>query len=395
MESSNKSRRVRRWLLGVCALIALGGAADAAPFMVVGLDQKMAWDDAGHPVLTAPGRDRVAIIDLRRPGRPKIVAVLPLENSIQGPPTNLAISPDDSLAIIANSVTNRPATDGKFEQVPTDQLFVIDLKSRKPKLVQTLNVGKQPSGLSINPAGTMALVTYRGETAVGVFRIDRGRLQDVGRVDVGQSPAHVAFTPDGRRALVVKQGANTVSLLNVGDEGVTFRADLPMSDGPYNVEVTPDGRTGVVSERGLLSLIDMSASPERRSGTVRVGQGSEGLAISPRGDIVVSVALLGSNGPHVSPGFHERGAIVVLAADGKTLRPVKTIEVGRVPEGVAFSPDGGHLYVANFYDDNIWIFRVEGNEVADTGRRLKLPGRPASARATPGRARAARPPEKR
>jgi DNA-binding beta-propeller fold protein YncE len=113
---------------------------------------------------------------------------------------------------------------------------------------------------------------------------------------------------------------------------------------------------------------------------VKVGNGSEGMAISPRGDLVVSVALRGSNGPQQSDKYNERGAIVVLARTGQTLTPVSTIEVGRVPEGVAFSPDGRYLYVANFYDDDVWVFHVEGTVLTDTGKRLQLPGHPASAR---------------
>src|SRR3546814_1696181 len=58
-------------------------------------------------------------------------------------------------------------------------------------------------------------------------------------------------------------------------------------------------------------------------------------------------------------------------------------DLGRIPEGVGFAPDGRHFYVANFKDNDVWIFRVDGQEVTDTGRRLKLPGRPASARTTP------------
>lgn len=356
----------------------------AAPYMILGLDQKMTWDAAGRPSYGAPGQDAVAIVDLARPEAPKIIVTVPMENSIQGPPTNLAVSPDNEIAIVANSVTNVPKAGGGFEQAPNKQLFVIDLNSRRPKVVQTLAVGKQPSGLSINSTGTLALVAYRGETTVGVFRIARGRLQDLGRVEVGESPSHVAFTPDGRRAIVVKQGANTAALLDIDGETVTFRTDLSATNGPYNVEVTPDGRLGIVNERGVVTVIDLATRPERVIDRVKVETGSEGLAISPRGDLAVSVALRGSNGPKTASQYHERGAIVILRIEGTKLTPISTIEVGRVPEGVGFTPDGRHLYVANFYDRDVWIFRVKGDEVTDTGKRLKLPGRPASTRITPG-----------
>src|SRR3546814_1868004 len=95
-------------LFGGLALTALAPAL-AAPYLIIGLDQKMTWDTSGQPVLSAPGRDGVAIVDLSTPEAPRVMATLPLENSIQGPPTNLAVSPDNRIAIVANSVTNIPA----------------------------------------------------------------------------------------------------------------------------------------------------------------------------------------------------------------------------------------------------------------------------------------------
>lgn len=175
-------------------------------------------------------------------------------------------------------------------------------------------------------------------------------------MEVGQSPSPIAFTPDGKRAIVVKQGADKAALLDIDGENVTFRTNGPTTNGPYNVEVLPNGRLAVVNDRGVLTVIDLDR-PERVIDRVLVGMGSEGLAVSPRGDIVVSVALRGSNGPHNSTKFHERGAIVILQVDGTRLTPFKTIEVGRIPEGVAFAPDGRHFYVANFKDNDVWIFR--------------------------------------
>src|SRR5882757_10865385 len=72
--------------------------AHAKPFMIVGNDEKLMWDDDGKPVLSAPGRDSVLIVDLADPENPKIVATLPLKNSIVGPPVNLDIDPTGSVA---------------------------------------------------------------------------------------------------------------------------------------------------------------------------------------------------------------------------------------------------------------------------------------------------------
>ena len=56
------------------------------------------------PILREPGKDTLSIIDISKPDAPKITATIPLINSVQGPPTNLAISPSGEIALVANSV---------------------------------------------------------------------------------------------------------------------------------------------------------------------------------------------------------------------------------------------------------------------------------------------------
>ena len=81
--------------------VALGvTAARAAPFLIVGDDAKAGFAD-GKAVVSPPGNDAVLIVDVVKPLDPKIVANLPLKNSVVGPPVNLAIDPTDSVAIVA------------------------------------------------------------------------------------------------------------------------------------------------------------------------------------------------------------------------------------------------------------------------------------------------------
>ena len=80
----------------------------AKPFMIVGLDEKVWWDDDGKNVLSLPGKDQVLIVDVADPENPKIVTSLPLKNSIVGPPVNLDINPAGTVALVAYS-TPKPA----------------------------------------------------------------------------------------------------------------------------------------------------------------------------------------------------------------------------------------------------------------------------------------------
>ena len=52
-----------RLLAGLAASV-LATTAFAAPYLIVGNDEKLVWDDEGKPVLSAPGRDNVVAVDL-------------------------------------------------------------------------------------------------------------------------------------------------------------------------------------------------------------------------------------------------------------------------------------------------------------------------------------------
>jgi hypothetical protein len=71
--------------------------------MIVGLDEKILWDDDGKAILAPDGKDQVVIVDLANPESPKIVASLPLKNSVVGPPVNLDIDPTGTVALVSDS----------------------------------------------------------------------------------------------------------------------------------------------------------------------------------------------------------------------------------------------------------------------------------------------------
>ena len=110
--------------------------------MIVGNDDKVSWDAAGKTVFLPPGKDTVSVIDIGTdPLTPKILANLPLMNSIFGPPVNLAITPDEGLALVANSMAW--VKDGVgWKPVPDNKLYIIDLSANPPALIDTVTVGK-------------------------------------------------------------------------------------------------------------------------------------------------------------------------------------------------------------------------------------------------------------
>src|SRR5215813_10799074 len=142
-----------------------------AQLLITGNDEKVSFDESGKTVRHAAGKDTVSIIDIADPTKPRIVANLPLMNTITGPPVNLAITPDRHLALVANSLDW--IKDGEsWKGVPDNKIYVIDLTASPPAQIATIEVGKQPSGMAINHAGTMALAAKRAHRVVGAIGDD-------------------------------------------------------------------------------------------------------------------------------------------------------------------------------------------------------------------------------
>ena len=386
------------------ALLALGAvttmvgcaSAPATPgkraLMVVGNDEKQSWNDAGGVVLAAPGRDSVQILDIGSdPMAPKTLVTLPLMNTIAGPPVNLAITPDERLAIVANSL-NVIDDAGTLKQVPDNRLWVIDLTTEPPRLIDTVAVGRQPSGLSINRAGTLALVANRADNSISVLRIAGKKLELIDTVAMGESVSHVAFTPDGKRALATKFPSHKVAMLSVDGEKVSYaKYDMNVGLWPYNVDITPDGKLALTADNGnsgasdgqidTVSVIDMEATPPRVIDKVVIGDGPEGLAISPTGQMAVAIILRGSNSSKSAYFYNASGSVAAMRIEGKKVTKTNEIVVGGLPEGVVFSDDGRYLYVGNFITQDLSILRVEGDRLVDTGKRIPIAGHPASMRA--------------
>jgi DNA-binding beta-propeller fold protein YncE len=366
--------------------------AYAAPFMIVGIDEKVTWDDEGKTIFAAPGKDSVLIVDLANPESPKIVATLPLANSVVGPPVNVDIDPTGSVALVADSVDVVKDGDA-LKQVPDNKIFVIDLKANPPKLAATVTGGKQPSGLNFSPSGKMALVANRGDNSVSVLSVNGTDVKVTDTISFPDSVAHVMFTPDGKHALAVRFPAHKISVLDIAGDKVTYnKVDLPTGQWPYNVVVTPNGKIALTSDNGnsgasdgsvdTTSVIDLEANPPRIIDRVVVGDGPEGLAMSPKGDLAVAAILRGSNANKKAFFYQKNGSLAILKIDGKKVTKTQDIEVGGLPEAVLFTPDGKYILAGNYIDQDFSILKVNGTRVTDTGKRFKVPGHPASARAS-------------
>jgi DNA-binding beta-propeller fold protein YncE len=415
-----------RLALALLVLTAFAPQLCRAQIMVVGIDRKFAYDENAVRQALVPGHDEVLFYDIQNPMVPKLLGSLPLENSIIGPPTNVAVTPDGSIALIANAVHSEK-TEAGWKAVPADEVFVVDLKSSPPRLAQTLKVGRQPSGLAISNDGSFALVANRDDKSVTMLRIDSTTVSVGDTVAMEDSIGAIAIAPDGRRAIATRTTGHKVVLMKIGpDRKLNVEANLWTGLFPWNVAIAPDGRTALVNNIGnngqsdggakTVSVIDLATAVPFVSQQISVGDAPEGVVFSPNGAYAAITILQGSYDAPATAWFrHDGGAVTLLKIAGdktrafssevgtgsreenaskqKTRAPfrfdrngkgsilVNSVDVGAFPEGLAFAPDNQHLYVGNFHSNSISILKIDASgHLADTGRIIRLSGPPASLR---------------
>jgi DNA-binding beta-propeller fold protein YncE len=144
--------------------------------------------------------------------------------------------------LVANSVTQIKDGDA-WKPQPDNKIYVIDLKVSPPKQIATIQGGKQPSGIAISRKGDLALVANRADNSISVLSIAGKEVKLIDTVTMGDSVAAVAITPDD----------------NTG------------------ASASADGNVDTVA------VVDLEATPPRVIDFVVVGDGPQGLAISPKG----------------------------------------------------------------------------------------------------------------
>ncbi len=384
-------------LLGMTLGLVLVAAPSSAQYLAVGLDEKLSWDEAGNQVLSASGKDALCIIDIGLRTRPQIVASISLPNTVMAPPTNVAVTPDQRLALMTNAMEwSQDEANPKSE--PDNKIFLVDLKANPVGLTSTIEVGASPSGLAINRAGDLALVANSGDNSVSVLAIKGAVGTLLGKVALAPADAPnarvntVAISPNGKLALVTKSADHKVAVIDIDGQQVSYTGtDIPVGLWPSAVQIAPSGKFALVANGGsaagsdgnvdTVSVVDLETKPPRVIDHLVLGDGPSSLAISPTSPLAVAV-LANGTGPvaKAAPYRHDHAVLAILKIDGKKIVKVGEIELGAYARGAAFSPDGRYLYVGNFLDRDLAIFKVEGTKLMKVGSNFKLPGRPASVR---------------
>jgi len=308
---------------------------------------------------------------------------------VVGPPFSVAITPDESLALVTAAQKIDPADPTK--QTADNRMSVIDLKASPPAVIATLETGKAPAGLSINRQGTLALVANREEGTVSVFTIQGKTVTPAGKVTIADAKSgvsHATIAPDGKLALVSRDGDDRISVLSIDGTKVEYtRRDLNAGLRPYGIDIASNGAFAAAANIGrgqgdndTISLIDMKANPPRVVETVTVGQTPEGIKVSPDSTLIAVVVMNGSNKPKESPFFSDHGKLVLLRVNGTAMTKVGEAPIGHWSQGVTFSADSRTILIGNMVERDVWVFEWTGSTLRDTGQRIKVNGGSAALR---------------
>ena len=363
---------------------ALGCALFALPLLSVGAsaqlavsvnDNKAVLVNGVNTVPESPGADTVAIIDLSAKP-PKLVGEVQAPTSVVGPPQSVAVARDESFALVTGAMKVNPADPKKL--VPDNKLSVIDLKAKPPAVIQTLEAGPGATGVSINPAGNLAIVANRMEGTLSVFTIAGNKLTPAGKVQLGDAksgPSHIAFFPDGKRALATRDGDHRISVLNIdGSKVEDSKAFMVAGVRPYSISISSKGDVAVLTNQGggqgdtdLITVIDLKVNPPRIVDTISVEQIPEGATMSPDGAYVAVTMQNGSNKAKTHPNYHEHSVLKVFAIEGTKLSLAASAEFGGWGQGVVWSKDGRTLLAGSMTDKAVDVFDFDGKSLKKTG----------------------------
>lgn len=356
--------------------------------MISGNENKIDLTGGTPKFLPGAPPDTLTILDFSR-FPPGVLNVEGVSNSVIGPPSNITLTPDESIALIADAIRQDPNDIEKY--VPASTIRVLDLKANPPKIIHEIPSGKQPSGMSISRDGKFALIANRADGTVSLLTIDGKNITIAQSVEVCKPEdniADIAITPDGKTAIASVSTGGYFAVLHIERGALTVdKQKISCCGKPYRVAISPDGAFAVTAGSGqglpdvdAITVVDLHQNPPRATDYIPIGSGPESLEFSPDGKLLAAVLIGGSNLPKGARFHEDSGKLVILARRGQTFEVVQVLTTGRIPEGVAFSPDGKHIVVGCHPERRLWVYEVNGETVKDSRVRIDVPGMPSSLR---------------
>lgn len=376
-------------LAGTFAVAVAAGLHADSParhrWVVSANENKLDLATGSQRVLPGAAPDNLTVLDFAV-FPPDVQQVDAVPNTVLGPPSNVAVTPDGRYALVADSIALDPSR--RTGWAPARGIHVVDLAARPPRVVGHAEAGLQPSGIAISRDGTRVVVAERAGGSVSAFRLDGQRLAPAGGVvftAATNEVSDVAFSPDGRTVLAAVTQGGHLQVLRWTDAGLQVSDRKVSTYGkPYRVVFTPDGRHVLASGAGhgngddtdALTVVEVRGDAFRTVDFVPLASGPESFDISPDGRWVAAVLMNRSNIGRSTPGWRDHGVIVLVERRGDRFVRRQELPTGAIPEGVVFTPDGRHLVVQCHPDRELRLYELRRGALRDTGQRVRVPGMP-------------------
>ncbi|WML43202.1 YncE family protein [Neobacillus sp. PS3-40] len=282
----------------------------------------------------------------------KVMATFKMDGLVH----NIQVSPDGK--VVGATIVPNMAMHGDDHSTMDMKGKAIFFNPKTNKLIKEVEVGNHPAHIVFTADGKYVLVTNNEDDAVSV--IDRSNYSIIKSIPTGKGPHGFRISTDSQFAYVSNMGENSVSVLNLK----TLKEEKKIQAGktPVTTGLTSDGKTLVVTlnKENALAIIDLSTGKMNK---VKVGIGPAQVYIQADNHF----AYVANQGTEKSPSHS------LTKVDLKSKQVAATIETGLGSHGVVTSPDNKFTYVTNMFDNTVSVIDNSVNKVVKTIKVGKTP----------------------
>ena len=213
------------------------------------------------------------------------------------------------------------------------------------------------------PHGTIVASNMRDNTAT---IIDAASGKVIATITTGEAPHEVATTHDGHFAVVSNYGTrerpgNSITVIDLTRLVVARNIDLGEYRRPHGMAFFPGDTLLAVTSEVSKAVLLVDFRNGKVVGTVPTGQrASHMLAMSSSGDELFTANI----------ADHSISRLNIRNRATRTIIPV-----AKLPEGIAISPDGKHVWVGSNRDSVVVVVDTDGGRAIDTLRGFGMPYR--------------------
>lgn len=202
-------------------------------------------------------------------------------------------------------------------------------------LRKLIPVGERAWGVAVAPDGKIACVSHAGGLAI--VNLHAGAVER--RVALGGQGMGVAMSRDGARCYVAVHQSGGDRLVAVELRGGRLRGQVPIGERAFGVYLSPDGKTLYVPEHDAFSLSVIEASSLAKRHTILLRPLGEGAFDKPH------YLAMTSDGATLFLPFQGRALVTIVTSTFTVV--AHPLAINAHQHGIAISPDGGRLYLAN------------------------------------------------